>query len=513
MQTVISNISLSVFELVFLAGVPALLILIGLIYIIISNRQLNNLKHSLLEFMEKLDLLQGCKISHTAELEIYADESNCEQLKESVHNLIEDSREKYDGKWLPDLNNEFNLENLAEPQLKTCLQYTLSILVFTCGIIASMVLAIVPVINSNQFLNNPFMISIPLIVSILVSLFLLNQRNILLHGSVSIINRLIKKTERYVPVYTDKSGLALLVNEMTEHENSISQAMDKFNANLTDFVSEDFNENLSAAIKNVMQNDIAPPINKSSETLSALAESLSNKQIEGMALLAQNFSDELTLAMKNNFQSIQAELNSFNSLMDDTKNFIQDSIAILENSRQQNILLSREVSESIELMTVAKNDIANDMAKMADNLEVISSVTERMTSVYAGEDASLKEQINSLETALNNSLTTINSSIEQSQATISISDKLRNEQANQYEQLIGKMNSVIEDLSRIDTSINTSTANFNEKSDQKVQKSLTEFESALANIVERLIYTTAEIRDAVEALPFALSTDFRKDKQ
>ena len=512
MHTMISNITLSSFEWVFFVGVPIILILIGIIYIIISNKQRNNLKYSIETFMEKMDLLQGCQISHTVELEIYADESDSELLKESVHNLIEDSKEKYDGKWLPNLDSEFNLENLAEPQLKTCFQYTLSILVLTCGIIASLVLAIAPEINPAQFQISRFMMLVPLIVSVLISLFLLNQRKILLESSTHIIDRLIRKTERYVPVYTDKSSLALLVNEMSEHENSISQAMDKFNSNLADFVSEDFNKNLSTTIKDVMQDEIVPPINKSSELLSDLAESLSNKQNEGMALLAQNFSDELTIAMKNNFQSIQTELNSFNSMMEDTNNFIQDSIAILENSRQQNILLSREVSESIELMTVAKNDIANDMAKMADNLEVISSVTDKMTSIYAGENSNLKDQISSLESALKNSLLTINSSIEQSQATISLSDKLRNEQANQFEQLIAKMNSVIENLGKIDTSITTSTIKFKEKSDQKIEKTLTELESALADIVERLIYTTAEIRDAVEALPFAISTDLRKDR-
>ena len=47
-------------------------------------------------------------------------------------------------------------------------------------------------------------------------------------------------------------------------------------------------------------------------------------------------------------------------------------------------------------MTVAKNDIANEMAEMSDYLEVIANVTEKMTSVYAGEDANLKQQIGSL---------------------------------------------------------------------------------------------------------------------
>lgn len=512
MQTLISTLAISGFEWIFLVGIPAVLILAGIIYIIVSNKQLNRLRESIYEMIEKLDLLDGCNINHITELELYADESDSLLLSKSIHNLINDSKEKYQGKWLPELDNELNFNNLAELQLKSSLQFTPSILIFTCGLIASLVLAIVPEINPQAFQINKLLVILPFIVGTLVSLFLINHRSVLRQRTLMVIDSLKQEIERYLPVYSDKAGLALLVNEMTGHEESINNAMTEFNSNLESFVSDDFKDNISSTIKDIMQEEIAPPINQSTQLLADLTEELSHKQNEGMAELAKNFSDELTLAMSKNFNSLEEEMSSFNSLMDETMNFIQDSIAILENSRQQNILLSREVSESIELMTVAKNDIANEMATMADYLEVISSVTEKMTTVYAGEDANLKEQIGSLELALKNSLETLNTSIAQSESTMSMSSKLKDQQEKQSELLLEKMNGLVNELGKIDSSINQATTGFKEKSADNVKKTLTDFEQALADVVERLIYTTAEIRDAVEALPLALSSDPGKDK-
>ena len=76
-----------------------------------------------------------------------------------------------------------------------------------------------------------------------------------------------------------------------------------------------------------MENEIAPPINEASSTLSDLANALAEKQNEGMAELADHFTTNLTDSLKVNLKSITDELDSFNVLMEDT-NFIQDSIAI-----------------------------------------------------------------------------------------------------------------------------------------------------------------------------------------
>lgn len=511
MQTIISTIAISNFELIFLVIIPAILIIAGVIYIVTSNLQFKKLDKIIDEFIKKLNLLTGCTIKHTAELELYANESESELLKDNLNNLIIGSKEKYEGKWLPELNSELNLNTLAEPQLKSSFQYTPTILIFSCGLMATIILAIVPIINPASFSINNLLSIIPLIVAILVSLFLLNHRNIIRQKTETTIDNLCREIERYLPIYSDKAGLALLVNEMTAHENSIDESLSEFNTHLESFVSNDFQDNISLVIKEIMEEDIAPPINQSSQLLSELAEELSNKQNTGMADLAQRFSEELTISVSKNFKTVEKELESFNYLMDDTKNFIQDSIAILENSRQQNILLNREVSESIELMTLAKNDIANEMATMSDYLEVISSVTERMTSVYAGEDANLKEQIGSLESALNNSLETINSSIVQSKATLDLSSQLKNDQADQSKNFIDKMDKLLQELNLIGTSIKDSTQNFKEKSNTNVETTLSQFEQALANVVERLIYTTAEIRDAVEDLPLALRSDTEKE--
>lgn len=512
MQIILTNISISVFELIFIAIIPAILIILGIAYILISKKQLKTLQSAVSIFNEKLDDLKDYSIGHLSELELFTDECEYQPLERSMKAIIRDSKNKYDKKWLPQLNDQLNQDTLTSKQLQTSLYFTPAILVFTCGLIASFVLALMPLVNAESFNTNKMLITLPSLVATVLALFLLNHRSILEQEIEAAVQKLILKIEHYLPVYTDKASLALLVNEMTGHEDKINSAMTEFNQNFEDFVSDDFRNNISDSVKEVMQAEIVPPIKKSSDVLSDLASSLAEQQSKGMSDLADSFAKKLHTSVKNNFDSLTGELNSFNLLMDDTRNFIHDSVAILENSRQQNILLNREVSESIKLMTIAKNDIANELAEMADNLEVISDVTAKMTSVYAGEDANLKNQIASLETALQNSLSTINESISQSEATIKLSTQLNDDQNKHSDLLTSKMDDLLKDLEKINSSISHSTDNFQVQSNEKIDKTLDSFEAALANIVERLVFTTAEIKEAVEALPLVINSFTDKKK-
>ena len=103
-------------------------------------------------------------------------------------------------------------------------------------------------------------------------------------------------------------------------------------------------------------------------------------------------------------------------------------------------------------------------------------------------------------------MNTINESIYQSQATLTLSSQLKEEQQLQSKEMIEQMDEILESLNTVNQSIRETTSGFATESDQLVKNSLDDYEEALANIVERLIYTTAEIRDAVEGLPLALNS-------
>lgn len=505
MHIILSNITFSMFEMLFIVIIPILLIIAGIIYIALSQKQMNLFQKALHNVINDIKDTEEYSIENTILLKEAVDDSDYPLLSDAINQTIENGNKKYQGKWLPELSERLNTGFLSSKQLKSSLSDTPALLIFSCGFIASLIMIILPYINPNVYSQNLIFSTLPLLVAALISLFLLNHKNVLSKNMNIEIDDLKKSIEQIIPVYSDKAGLSLLVNEMTEHENKIDASLTEFNHQLDEFVSEDFQNSLNDSIREIMEKEIAPPINKASETLSDLATSLAEQQDQGMSELAESFSEKLNISLKNNFASITNELSSFNVLMEDTTNFIHDSIAILENSRQQNILINREVSDSIELMTVAKNDIANEMAKMSDYLEVIANVTEKMTSVYAGEDANLKQQIGSLELALNSSLNTINESIYQSQSTMSLSSQLKEEQQAQYSDMIEKMNSLLVNLNTVNQSIHDTTDNFAIESGKLVKTSLNNYEKALSDIVERLIYTTAEIKDAVEALPLAIN--------
>lgn len=504
MYIIISSISLSALEWVFIAVIPVLLIALGLIYILRSKKEFEELNVALSHLADHMTESQGCKIQNLVLLKEAVDSTDHELVKEAAEKAIESCQQKYEGKWLPDLRENFNRDSLTDHQLKSCLSYTPALMIASIGLLASFILLLLPQVIPENYSGKGILAFLPLLVSLILAAFLINWRSELRLAIQSAITSLSNKISEHLPVYSDKAGLALLVNEMSKHENQMNAALDSFNESLSNFVSDGFKATVSDSIREVMEKEIAPPINRSADTLSNLATSLSEQQNSGMAELADKFSQNLNEALKNNFKSISGELQSFNSLMEETSNFIHDSIAVLENSRQQNILLNREVADSIDLMTVAKNDIANEMAKMSDYLEVIAKVTERMTSVYAGEDANLKDQISTLEMSLRNSLATINDSLVQSQSSMALSSQMREEQGQQFNLVISKMNQLLSDLDKVNGTIHHSIDAFADKSDEKVNVTLENFEQALADIVERLIYTTAEIKDAVEGLPLAL---------
>ncbi len=506
MFILLSNITFTLPELLLIAIIPILLILTTIIYLAVSDKQLKDLKANTDSVEQELSSLENYDMEQIAVLEEAANQLDNEELKASLLRLIESGKKKYDAKWLPDPQDELKKNTYLGNALSSALNPAMSLIVFSIGLISSFALLIISIINPELIQVNKIFFIIPLLIGILTAAFLLNQRNVLAKKTAELKNQLSDAIAYHYPVYTDKSGIALLVNQMTDHEDHLNSAMNEFNQHIEKFVSEDFKEAVGNSIKEIMEQEVAPPINKSAEVLSDLATSLTEQQNEGMAELADAFSEKLNHVLAENFQNVTSELNSFNALMEDTTNFIHDSIAILENSRQQNILLNREISESIELMAVAKNDIANEMAEMSDYLEVIAKVTQEMTSVYAGEDANLKEQIASLKDAMKSSLTTINESIYQSQATISLSNQMRDSQDQNYKETIEKMNTLLQNLDAINKNISASTEKFAVGSEEKIDHTLKGFEEALANIVERLIYTTAEIKDAVEGLPLAMQS-------
>jgi len=70
---------------------------------------------------------------------------------------------------------------------------------------------------------------------------------------------------------------------------------------------------------------------------------------------------------------------------------------------------------------------------------------------------------------------------------------------------------MVQQLIALDETLKASLSQFAAESEAYVTQTMDQMDQGLADIVERLAYATAEIRDAVEALPAVLrqNTNFR----
>ena len=182
MQIILSNISFSVFEMLFIVAIPVLLIIVAIAYLVTSNKQLNIFKNSVQNIIGKIENIDDYSIENVNSLKEAADDVEYSLLKDAINETIENGNNKYQGKWLPDLSEKINKKNLTNKQLKSVLGYTPILFVVAIGFLASIILEILPIVNPIAFSANityPFFNVIPLIIGILIALFLLNYKNVL----------------------------------------------------------------------------------------------------------------------------------------------------------------------------------------------------------------------------------------------------------------------------------------------------------------------------------------------
>jgi len=148
--------------------------------------------------------------------------------------------------------------------------------------------------------------------------------------------------------------------------------------------------------------------------------------------------------------------------------------------------------------------MADEMAFISDNLQIIGSSTDRMTALYAGEETNLASHISQMTEQLRLYSEKLDKGIVESARAIEASVEMSKTQNRQSAGLLDRLDAQLHALDELGRQISQNTTHFTRESSEYVVRTLDEFDANLAEVVERLTFTTAEIRDAVDALPPAI---------
>ncbi|NLA81694.1 MAG: hypothetical protein GX849_02480 [Clostridiaceae bacterium] len=304
-----------------------------------------------------------------------------------------------------------------------------------------------------------------------------------------------------MPVFMDMTGVAVLVSEMIDYGEKIREEVQAFSSLADQLASGDFAEGINRSVRDIMSQEVAPPLNEANRALTDLAQSLAQKQEEGMADLADRFSSQLAEALALHLAPLPDKLQILHQVAAHSADMMEESVITLTRIRKENADINEDVRESLRLMTLAKNDLADEMASVSDSMEILAGTTEKMSALYADEETDLASHIQKLTEQLHLYSDKIGEGITESANAIEASVRMSASHNKNAAILLERLDEQLGMLEEINRQIDDNTTHFTKESAAYVSRTLEEYDVSLAEVVERLTFTTAEIRDAIDVLP------------
>lgn len=431
--------------------------------------------------------------------------SNIERFDERLQLYRADGEAQFAGRYLPDPDTYFEPDKLTTSEEARAISYWPAALFLLLGLFglvgAAASLTAIPPAVPAQIL--PVLI-FPLATGLALGAYLW-------FVTYSVRARLNQRAERFkstivtrLNVFRDKAGIAALIDEMQKYDRAMSAQLDRFNETADRLASSEFSLGIENSVKQIMSQEVAPPIRESSDALIALTNEITKRQERGMEALAEAFAENVSATLTTHLEPLQGHLAAMNEKLSAAEKYIETQVDVLETSRQQNIEINEQIRESLNILGKAKEDMVSEIEDIRGYLALIGVTTEKMEALYTGEEADLAAHINQLAAQLQNYAVRLDTSVGESSKALLAAAQLTERQDEASSIWLERLDQQLDRLSDLGRIISDNTTHFTKEAEAFVRKSLDEYDAGLAEVVERLTFTTSEIREAVDALPQAL---------
>lgn len=478
----------------FVLIVPIIMAALGIIYLLRMRR----VEH------EMTDVYQDAadEIRETGKLPV---SSESEAFEERLTLYREDGKALFEDRYLPDPDDYFVPAELMSRHEQRAVSYWPSALFVLLGLFglvgaAASLTAIPPAVPAQ---NLPVLI-FPLATGLALAAyawFYTNGVRARLENEAKQLNNAM--TAR-LNVFRDKAGIASLINEMQTYDRNMGSQLKVFNDTAERLATSEFSKGIEDSVRAIMTEQVSPPIQNASNALIELAGEITARQESGMADLANQFANVVGSRLAVHLAPLDGHLSAMNEKLAESERYIKSQVDVLETSRQQNIELNTQIHEAIELLTKSKEDMVKEIGDIRGHIALIGVTTEKMAALYTGEEADLAAHINQLAAQLQNYAIRLDTSVGESSKALLAAAQLAERQDEAGSIWLDRLDSQLDRLADLGRIISDNTTNFTKETADFVRKSLDEYDAGLAEVIERLTFTTTEIRDAVDALPQAL---------
>lgn len=522
--TSMSNLPVLTFSFLVLV-VVLLLVSLALHYMAKMRKAFTSLHNSLREVAHLVTDIDSCEIANLQKLSQIVSENGFDLLDSATKQLVDDSKRLYHGKWITKPSNVYNFDNLLTRQQYTLFTYEIPLQLVAISSLLSSIFwlagfsfitgenALVLGVSGLPVLLGAFM---SLIIAITV------QRN--RYQLQQSINYLAEVSMRRIPVFEELAGTAVLIDSFVRYDREMNESVAYLAETVDKLSRSELAKEISANVRDVMLNEIAPAYQQASNALVDLANELQTKQSQGMAALAREFTEVVGRNLNEQLSGFYKEVDNLVYRLQTSSSDIDLAMQNLAQAKEDQLSLQANTKQALQDLANSRQAWQKDMEQSSIAISSLAETASNLESLYTGEQNQLADRLNNLSGELQSFSEEINQLISglvkennNTREVVENLDSSNNRLLSDLHQLSMEMTRNSDVLSRQSSQINDSLANLNEHLNQSinqfsyqlqagVKNTLNEFDASLAEISLRLANTTAEIKDSAQSITNSLRT-------
>jgi len=481
--------------------IPLVLVLAGVTYSIINyqtKRQFHQLIYNLADRIKAIPTYGLDQVPVVAA--IFA-QTKMPSLQLAFERLQQDQDVLYQQRWLPDPSRELTLEKLISGMRLSALKIRPAVTLLSIGLTAALIALILrfqlPIADLELAAVLPW---VPALTGIIIAALLAIQASATSALLRQDLTELCQVIGQRVPVFGQQTGIAQLIESFFHYDHQMVQSLDNFNATAARLAESDMANGIRRSVEQVLFETVAPALRDATNLQESLSKTLIERQEQGMAELAGRFANALAADITAHLGPVNRELSQLAGTMADIKNYTDYSVRAMESVRQDMKTQQQDIRIALDELVGARAQFQTNLSSLDQQIARLSDTASRLGAAYTDHEATLAQTLVETRNQLEADQKVLNSTLQRSSEALIRTHELTGHQQQMVQQLIA-----------LDETLKASLSQFAAESEAYVTRTMDQMDQGLADIVERLAYATAEIRDAVEALPAVLrqNTNFR----
>jgi hypothetical protein len=360
--------------------------------------------------MEKSILLyRGCNIEN---LPLISDifEHSTPRLNAAYNDLLAASNDFYHKKWIPNPSDFFNLSTVFDinthKKLKgyRYLNYLFfGVLLFVCLVIWALV-----ALSTDFSLSSALFISlIPVALALFFAPFTFlekMQNTSKAEAALQVLNRTLRLK---LPVFSENSGLSLLIDQFLEYDRDMSKTVEKLTEKIDRFVMDGLTTAVSESVEKTLLDSVAPSIKRATDAIIALSQDIAQRESNGMQELAVNFSSALSSELTYHLEPLIQSIHETAATITDSKKYLDIATSNLDVYRQKIEQLHNITSDSLKSYEKSKQEFGEDVHLIADSMNKFGEIS----SNYNNEISLNIKRFELAASTLNQSMETENNTL------------------------------------------------------------------------------------------------------